>query len=118
MKDHVCCAGGTCVEQDKYDTGDAQDKISHIFAHNDAVLAECDDEDDGSCLNVNFLSAQGRSKSDESGEANLDFITPAAVAVQVNEVVMERCGELTPGLYLADFPGKQLVEGIIQRNFE
>ena len=106
------CPG--CVVQDLWATGDASLKVEKIFEHSETVRSTRAEQGLAGGLSVSFLSCGGRS----GGGTNMDYVTPAAMALRVNEEVLNRLGELVSGVYLIDFPGGDLVQRLIQRNFE
>jgi 1-phosphatidylinositol phosphodiesterase len=85
--------------QDKYDTGDAEVKFKAIIEH-------ATKQRPTGTMNVSFCSCVGM-------DGSICHKAPGSIAYEINKKVLDAKKQLKPGIYLFDFPGKQLVKDII-----
>lgn len=88
--------------QDLWELGDHEEKLAKVLEHGQKERAP-------GLLHVNYVSSQGKD--------NMAYKTPSAMAYHVNHGVYDAVHTLKASVYMVDFPGPDLVNRLIQRNF-
>jgi len=89
-------------KQDKFRTGDADQKWNDIYKHATKTRIPCK-------LYINYLSG--------TGADGMTFCTPSGMAFTINGKTLSYVHNFKPSVYIMDYPGSGLVENLIMKNF-